>query len=168
MRDAIFSLSLAFAALVSGHAASAAAEAPALLVPQPDPAPAIRPYLTSPTSATVAAEALRARIKYVFILYQENRSFDAYFGGFPGARGLYSAPAAMTPGFFQPIVKPDGGMATIHPFRLGPADFAADLDDMDHSHPILVEKMHISEGSAAMDRFALAEEMKYVKPGEKP
>jgi phospholipase C len=168
VRDKIFSLSLAFAALVSGHAGSAAAEPGALLVPQPDPAPAIRPYLTSPTRATVAIAALRARIKYVFILYQENRSFDAYFGGFPGARGLYSAPAAMTPGFFQPIIKPDGGMTTIHPFRLGPADFAADLDDMDHSHPILVEKMHISEGSAAMDRFALAEEMKYVKPGEKP
>src|SRR5579872_1607210 len=27
---------------------------------------------------------LRQRVKYVFVLYQENRSFDSYFGTFPG------------------------------------------------------------------------------------
>ena len=31
---------------------------------------------------------VRQRIKHVFILFQENRSFDFYFGSFPGADGL--------------------------------------------------------------------------------
>ena len=42
---------------------------------------------------------LQQKVKYVFVLYQENRSFDSYFGTFPGAEGLYSHPAAQTPGF---------------------------------------------------------------------
>ena len=33
---------------------------------------------------------LRQKVKYVFILFQENRSFDAYFGTYPGANGLFS------------------------------------------------------------------------------
>ncbi|MGD0546974.1 MAG: alkaline phosphatase family protein, partial [Terracidiphilus sp.] len=32
---------------------------------------------------------IRSRIKYVFVLFQENRSFDFYFGSYPGADGLY-------------------------------------------------------------------------------
>lgn len=33
---------------------------------------------------------LRQKVKYVFVLFQENRSFDFYFGTFPGANGLFS------------------------------------------------------------------------------
>ena len=33
---------------------------------------------------------IRSKIKYVFVLFQENRSFDFYFGSYPGADGLYS------------------------------------------------------------------------------
>ncbi|MCA7118671.1 MAG: phosphoesterase [Acidibrevibacterium sp.] len=140
------------------------------LTPQPDPAPAIIPYLTHTPLGEPAAmwAALRRRVKYVFILYQENRSFDSYFGSFPGANGLYSQAPSATPGFYQPIINTDGTTTRIHPFRIGPRDFAADLDDMDHSHAILLQKLHITGGAAAMDRFALAEEMKYVKAGEKP
>jgi phospholipase C len=136
----------------------------------PDPAPAVVPYLTHSDAGEPGAmwAALRRRVKYVFVLYQENRAFDAYFGSFPGARGLYSEKPAATPGFFQPIVNGDGSTTLIHPFRIGPRDFAADLDDMDHSHVRLVQKLHITNGVAAMDRFALTEEMKYVKPGERP
>src|ERR1039458_2937253 len=36
---------------------------------------------------------IRSRIKYVFVLFQENRSFDFYFGSYPGAEGLYAGPA---------------------------------------------------------------------------
>src|ERR1035437_2960460 len=32
---------------------------------------------------------IRSRIQYVFVLFQENRSFDFYFGSYPGADGLY-------------------------------------------------------------------------------
>ncbi|MGI4942079.1 MAG: hypothetical protein ACRYHQ_16210, partial [Janthinobacterium lividum] len=30
---------------------------------------------------------LRQKVKYVFVLFQENRAFDFYFGTFPGAHG---------------------------------------------------------------------------------
>lgn len=33
---------------------------------------------------------LRRHVKYVFVLYQENRSFDFHLGTFPGADGLFS------------------------------------------------------------------------------
>jgi phospholipase C len=51
---------------------------------------------------------LQRHIKYVFVLFQENRSFDFYFGTYPGANGLFSKPAAETPGFTQLIVNTDG------------------------------------------------------------
>ncbi len=47
---------------------------------------------TTPTEAPLpSAEALtlaRAKIKHVVIIMQENRSFDSYFGTYPGADGL--------------------------------------------------------------------------------
>jgi phospholipase C len=108
-------------------------------------------------------EQLRHKVKYVFVLYQENRSFDSYFGTFPGAEGLFSHPPSETPGFNQTLVNTDGTMTTIHPFRIGPKDqcsnskvngtisstgkcYAADTDDIDHSHPRTVAKMDIQNG----------------------
>jgi phospholipase C len=107
---------------------------------------------------------LRRHVKYIFVIFQENRSFDSYFGTFPGANGLFSQPAADTPGFTQPIENVDGTMATISPFRLGPAQYAADLDDVDHGHINMAEKMDVTAGVAKMDHFALIEEKKYIKP----
>jgi phospholipase C len=109
---------------------------------------------------------LRKKIKYVFVLYQENRSFDSYFGTFPGADGLFNQPARQTPGFFQPLRSTDGKIVSIHPFRIGPKEFAADTDDVDHSHPRIVAKMHLVAGTPRMDRFALIEEEKYSKSGK--
>ncbi len=43
---------------------------------------------------------IRERVRYVFVIYQENRSFDHYFGTFPGADGIYTA-AARAHGFSQ-------------------------------------------------------------------
>ncbi|HTV53547.1 MAG TPA: alkaline phosphatase family protein, partial [Terriglobia bacterium] len=63
---------------------------------------------------------LRQKIKYVFVLYQENRSFDSYFGTFPGADGLFSQPPKDTPGFNQSLMDTDGTMGIIQPFRIGP------------------------------------------------
>jgi phospholipase C len=79
---------LAWSALT---ACARGAMADSLLVTGPDPAPEIRPYLSLPTYTRRRAEliaALRKHVRYVFVLYQENRSFDAYFGSFPGAHGL--------------------------------------------------------------------------------
>lgn len=108
---------------------------------------------------------IQQKIKYVFVLYQENRSFDSYFGTFPGANGLYSQPAAQTPGFVQTLVNTDGSTTTISPFLIGPAQYAADTDDMDHSHPRTVAKMDVQNGTAKMDMFAVTEELKYSPTG---
>jgi phospholipase C len=53
-------------------------------------------------------ELLRQKVKYVFVIYQENRSFDFHFGTFPGADGLFSKSAAATAGFTQQIVSVSG------------------------------------------------------------
>ena len=113
---------------------------------------------------------LRQRVKYVFVVFQENRSFDHYFGTFPGANGLFSdaggtvavrRPAAASN--VQPIYGTDGVMGTISPFRIGTAQNAADLDDVDHGHARMAAKMDVPgrTGVPAMDRFALEEQAKY-------
>jgi phospholipase C len=140
--------------------------------PQPGGPAADTQYMIAASREPVLSEAreiglLRRHVKYVFILFQENRSFDSYFGTFPGANGLFSQPAAQTLGFTQPIENIDGSMDTISPFRLGPAQYAADLDDVDHAHINMAEKMDVVDGHAKMDHFALIEEKKYIKPGEK-
>jgi len=108
---------------------------------------------------------VRQKIKYVFIIYQENRSFDSYFGTFPGADGLFARGAALPAGFEQTILNTDGTPAMIHPFRIGPAQFAADTDDVDHSHSGIVAKMDIVDGRPRMDRFALTEERRFSPTG---
>jgi len=108
---------------------------------------------------------IQQKIKYVFVIYQENRSFDSYFGTFPGANGLFSQPAAQTPGFVQTITNTDGSTGTISPFLIGPALYAADTDDIDHSHALTVKKMDIQNGVAVMDKFAATEELKYSPTG---
>jgi phospholipase C len=130
----------------------------------------IKQYEIPPTREPILAEQLaallRQRIKYVFVLYQENRSFDSYFGTFPGADGLFSQPPKDTPGFDQPLMNTDGTMGAIHPFRIGPKQFAADTDDMDHSHPAIVAKMDIKNNVPRMDRFVLTEEQRSMKSGK--
>ena len=117
---------------------------------------------------------IQQKIKYVFVIYQENRSFDSYFGTFPGANGLFSQPAAQTPGFVQKIVNTDGSTGTVSPFRIGPLEpncgavttcYAADTDDLDHSHARTVAKMDVVNGVAQMDQYAVTEELKYSATG---
>jgi phospholipase C len=113
--------------------------------------------------------ALQQDVKYVFVIYQENRSFDSYFGTFPGADGIYSSPPASTPGFDQSIENVDGTFSTISPFRIGPAQFAADTDDVGHAHAELIEKMDVgTNGVAGMDKYALTEEQTHYSAGQKP
>ncbi|HEV2283418.1 MAG TPA: alkaline phosphatase family protein [bacterium] len=132
--------------------------------------PAIPPVLVAPgsepsTSRGDLVNLLRRRVKYVFVVYQENRSYDSYFGTFPGADGIFSQPADRTPGFYQPIVNTDGSVGLIHPFRIGPEQFAADTDDIDHSHSRIVAKMDVVGGASLMDKFAVVEELKYSPQG---
>lgn len=156
------------AALLGSTLLAPTARAGAIAAPPPK---AAAPYLVRHEphlSHAELAALLRRHIKYVFVLYQENRSFDSYFGTFPGADGLYSQPQAATPGFTQKIIGVSGKTETIQPFRIGPARYAADTDDIDHSHPIMFTKMHIVNGHAEMNRFALGEEKKYWKSGATP
>jgi phospholipase C len=108
---------------------------------------------------------VQQKIKYVFVIYQENRSFDSYFGTFPGANGLFSQTVSNTPGFAQTIVNTDGSAGTVSPFRIGPTQYAADTDDVDHSHSLTTAKMDIQNGAALMDKFAATEELKYSPTG---
>ncbi len=113
---------------------------------------------------------LRHRVKYVFVLFQENRSFDHYFGTFPGANGLFADASPRpelrnppTPANTQLLYNTDGTAGTIAPFRIGTAQNASDLDDIDHGHPRMAAKMDVpgNTGVPLMDRFALNEQAKY-------
>ncbi|MBV8282861.1 MAG: phosphoesterase, partial [Candidatus Eremiobacteraeota bacterium] len=142
-------LALAWSVCMVAMVASAAAAAPA----------------QGPTNDNARLAQLRQKIKYVFVIYQENRSFDSYFGTFPGADGFFSGLPREIPGFQQPLQNTDGSMTLVSPFRIGPEQWAADTDDVDHSHTRTVAKMNITNGVPKMDRFALVEEQKYAPSG---
>ncbi len=122
------------------------------------------PHLT--TAEKVAL--LKKRVKYVFVLFQENRSFDFYFGTFPGASGLFSQPAAQTPGFTQKLVDTNGNVTTISPFLIpqtvtAPGNvtvpiYPADTASVDHSHAGIINSSDFVNGTSLNDRFALDEE----------
>lgn len=111
---------------------------------------------------------VQQKIKYVFVIYQENRSFDSYFGTFPGVEGLFSHKPEQTPGFNQKLLDTDGKEIPIAPFRIGPEQCAADTDDVDHSHSVIVKKMDIQNGRSRMDKFAAEEQQAKLKQGRSP
>lgn len=157
---------IGLAALASGMAISAHAEM-VEIGPRPNTVvlPYLRPLESAGDSSSLIA-ALRARVRYVFVLFQENRSFDHYFGTFPGAEGLFRHKPEETPGFIQPIRNPDGSMGSISPFRIGPKEGAADLDDLLHTRAALLAKLDYTAGRARMDHFALTEEEAYSPSGK--
>ncbi len=125
---------------------------------------------SEPTLTTDQLTALlQKRIKYVFVLFQENRSFDFYFGTYPGARGLFSQPASATPGFVQPIVNTDGTVSTISPFKIPQTIvnnasqtvqlYPEDTDSVNHSHVGIDAKLDLDANHVAHnDRYAFTEE----------
>src|SRR5471032_1060791 len=58
--------------------------------------------------------ALRQHVKHVFVIYQENHSFDNYFGTYPGAENLSTA-LARAHGFRQ---YDSIGKQWVTPFRI--------------------------------------------------
>ncbi|HEY2474614.1 MAG TPA: alkaline phosphatase family protein [Candidatus Cybelea sp.] len=93
-----------------------------------------------------AVTSLRSHIKHVFIIYQENHSFDNYFGTFPGADNL-SAPEAQAHGYrqYDPI-----GKAWVTPFRITDPD----TESPSQGRLIVYSKMN----GGAMDRFVATQE----------
>ena len=142
---------------------------------QPDPGAAVAPYVLDaagdpPLPDEAMAELVRQKIKYVFVLFNENHSFDNEFGTFPGVDGLYSdgqkpRAAADTPGFSQTYVDAGGQTVTVQPFLIGPRENATITDSVDHSHKGLANKIDVVDGVPRMDRFAADEYERYTKPG---
>ncbi len=125
---------------------------------------------------------IRDKIKYVFVLFQENRSFDFYFAGYPGADGLYAGPDGSKgnidpPGFTQLLVNTDGSLGIITPFRI-PATivdakgktvplYPADIASVNHSHSAIARKIALdSNGVAQNSEYALSEEGVTMVKGE--
>lgn len=96
---------------------------------------------------------LRAHIHHVIVIYQENRSFDNYFGTFPGADNL-ATEEARKHGFrqYDPI-----GKTWVTPFAITTPDTA----DPHHSREILLAK----SAGGKMDKFVAAEENNLVLYG---
>jgi len=133
-------------------------------------------------SAEEKLQLIRRHIKYVFVLFQENRSFDFYFGSYPGADGLYAGPSGRyTPeqvaGFKQTIVNTDGTLGTVTPFKLpstvtDPAGktvplYPADIASVNHSHASLARKIALdANGVAQNTEYALSEEGVTVVAGK--
>jgi phospholipase C len=118
---------------------------------------------------------LRQKIKYVFVIFHENESFDHYFGTFPGANGLFSAPkgftaAINTPSYKQLYLDTSLSQQTISPFLMPQAVqtgngtqvpiYPADEISVDHSHQGMANSLHVNpaNNAAGNDRYALDQE----------
>ncbi len=149
------------------------AKAAPLVTIAPRSSDAVQKFVVTPTAEANLTQAqklalLQKNIKYVFVLFQENRSFDFYFGTYPGANGLYSQPASETPGLTQPIVNTDGTVGTISAFRipLTVTDvngktvqiYPADTDSVNHGHAAYEQKIDLVGGSTKNDGYAATEE----------
>jgi phospholipase C len=148
-------------------------EAPPLVTLAPKSSDAVQKYVRSTVQDANISQAeklalLKKHIKYVFVLFQENRSFDFYFGTYPGADGIFSKTAAKTPGFVQPIVNTDGTVSTISPFKI-PATvtdangktvqiYPADTDSVNHGHAAYETKIDVQNGVTQNDGYAITEE----------
>jgi phospholipase C len=139
-----------------------------LVTAQPHVGPEIAKYFNDPSSDPKLSQEkleklLREKIKYVFVIFNENHSFDNEFGTFPGVNGLYSdgqksRPADQTPGFTQTYTDVvSGATVTVKPFLIGPAQNSTVVDSVDHSHTGLAKKLHVVDGVPQMDQFALDE-----------
>ncbi len=136
-------------------------------------------YFSDPATAAALPRAqmialLRAHIRYVFVIFNENESFDHEYGTFPGANGLFSTgtrprDAAATPGFNQTYIDSSTGTTvTVRPFRLGPEQNATFMDSVDHGHQSLARKLHVIDGAPRMDGFAQVEFDGHTGPVKTP
>jgi phospholipase C len=122
--------------------------ATALVVAVPWP-PVLRARAQGETRATIGA--VRAKIKHVFVIYQENHSFDEYFGTYPGADNLASF-EAQNHGFrqYDPL-----GKTWVTPFRITDPD----IESPSQARRALELKMD----GGKMDRFVAEQERLSLK-----
>ncbi|MGO9314919.1 MAG: alkaline phosphatase family protein [Syntrophobacteraceae bacterium] len=142
---------------------------------QPDVGPDIRRYFNDPArgpqlSKSAITQLLRQKIKYVFIIFNENNSFDHEYGTFPGVNGIYSdglrpRSPGNTPGFTQTYY--DGTTntnVTVQPFRVGPEYNSSAMDGAQHDHQAVAQKIDVdpATGVPRMDQFAYVEYNTYA------
>jgi len=142
---------------------------------QPDTGPDVARYLNNPAREPrlpqkLLVKLLRERIKYVFVIFNENHSFDNEYGTFPGVNGLYSdggkpRSAGDTLGFTQTYTDANGATVTVQPFRIGPEQNASSVDSVDHSHTGLATKINVMNGKPQMDQFAYDEYTRFASKG---
>ncbi len=141
--------------------------------------------VSSITPLTTAAKIalLQQKVKYVFVIFQENRSFDHYFGTYPGANGLTSTypganpndplaqPANQLSSYNSVIQNVDGSYITISPW-LEPRTivnqanntvylYPEDILSVDHSHAGYVADLHADAATKTTtknDGYALDQE----------
>lgn len=117
---------------------------------------------------------LRQKVKYVFVLFQENRSFDAYFGTYPGVNGYfatypganpndpYAQPAVVQPSYSSVIIDTNGQTTTVSPFLL-PRTYQTntnqtlqiwpeDTYSVDHSHAGYINDFHVDAATKAVPK----------------
>jgi len=163
-------------AAVAGLSQPAFAAPLPLVTTQPDPQADVQPYFVADSDprwsdANWSAEdiaVLRQKVKYVFVIFNENRSFDHEYGTLPGVNGIYSdgkhpRSPADTPGFTETYLDTNTGeTVTLQPFRVGPEQNSTIKDSTDHSHTGLAAKIDVKNGVAQMDRFAFVEWSRYA------
>ena len=136
-----------------------------------------------PLSAAEKLALVRQKVKYVFVIFQENRSFDHYFGTYPGANGLTSTypgadpndpmaqPANATASYTQNIWNTDGSFSTVTPFLIPRTVkdvngndvqlYPEDTFSIDHSHTGMVFSAHYdaaTQSHSKNDAYVLDQE----------
>jgi phospholipase C len=164
----VFATLIAVCALAWGSCAAQQQAALPEVTIAPRSSAAVSAQIIDPAQEPALSQAekwqlIRQRIKYVFVLFQENRSFDFYFGTYPGADGIYAGPDGpykngQVPGFTQLIVNTDGTLGTVTPFRI-PATVKDADGSVDHSHAGIARKIALdANGVAQNSDYALTEE----------
>ena len=149
--------------------------AEATVTTQPDVKPEIAPYFNNPItepklSTKELINLLQTKVKYIFIIFNENHSFDNEYGTFPGVNGLYfdgqnTRSADKTLGFSQTYKDVSGKLITVEPFRIESAQNSTVVDSVDHSHKGLATKLHVVKGQPRMDQFAYDEYSRFALLG---
>lgn len=140
---------------------------------QPNVTPDIANYFNDPAGdpqlpRAALVDLLRQRIKYVFVIFNENHSFDNEYGTLPGVNGIYSNGlrprcAGDTPGFMQTYTDQSTGLAvTVQPFRLGPDQNSSFMDSVDHSNAGMAAKIDVVNGVPQMDGYAKREYQRFA------
>ena len=148
--------------------------------------------VSSMTALTTAQKLalLQRNLKYVFVIFQENRSYDHYFGTYPGANGLFATypgandkdpsakPGIDLPSFTSTLqtVTSNGTVSysTVSPFlvpreivnQAGTATtiYSEDMYSVDHSHTGYINDMHSDQATRSVpqnDGFPLDQEGLY-------